>query len=95
MSATLLALVIAPIATELPEKLNSILWVRQGKDTLAIGNISGAMVFQACFPTAVALLFAPAQLGRIGPARRSLSCRPAIAIRLDGRHLPADGPPLR
>jgi cation:H+ antiporter len=60
LSATLLALVIAPIATELPEKLNSVLWVRQGKDTLAIGNISGAMVFQACFPTAVALLFAPA-----------------------------------
>jgi len=60
ISATILALVVAPIATELPEKLNSILWVRQGKDTLAIGNISGAMVFQACFPTAVALLFAPA-----------------------------------
>jgi cation:H+ antiporter len=60
LSATLLALVIAPIATELPEKLNSVLWVRQGKDTLAIGNISGAMVFQSCFPVAVALLFAPA-----------------------------------
>ena len=59
ISATLLALVIAPIATELPEKMNSVLWVRQGKDTLAIGNITGAMVFQACFPTAVALLFAP------------------------------------
>jgi len=60
ISATLLALVIAPIATELPEKLNSVIWVRQGKDTLAIGNISGAMVFQSCFPVAVALLFAPA-----------------------------------
>ena len=37
----LLALVIAPIATELPEKFNSVLWVRQGKDTLAMGNITG------------------------------------------------------
>ncbi len=55
----LLALVIAPIATELPEKFNSIIWVRQGKDTLAIGNITGAMVFQACIPTIVALVFAP------------------------------------
>ena len=56
-----LALVIAPVATELPEKFNSWLWVRQGKDTLAIGNITGAMVFQACLPTVVALLFAPEQ----------------------------------
>ena len=54
----LLALVIAPIATELPEKFNSIIWVRQGKDTLAMGNITGAMVFQSTIPTIVALLFA-------------------------------------
>ena len=55
---TILALVIAPIATELPEKFNSIIWVRQGKDTLAMGNITGAMVFQSTIPTVVALLFA-------------------------------------
>ncbi|CAN5426622.1 sodium:calcium antiporter [soil metagenome] len=54
----ILALVIAPIATELPEKFNSIIWVRRGKDTLAMGNITGAMVFQSCIPTIVALLFA-------------------------------------
>ena len=53
-----MALVIAPIATELPEKFNSVIWVRQGKDTLALGNITGAMVFQSCIPTVVALLFA-------------------------------------
>jgi cation:H+ antiporter len=55
----LLALVIAPIATELPEKFNSIIWVRQGKDTLAMGNITGAMVFQSAIPTIFALVFAP------------------------------------
>ena len=54
----LLALVIAPIATELPEKFNSIIWVRQGKDTLSMGNITGAMVFQSTIPTVVALFFA-------------------------------------
>jgi cation:H+ antiporter len=54
----LLALVIAPIATELPEKFNSVIWVRQGKDTLAMGNITGAMVFQSAIPTVIALLFA-------------------------------------
>ncbi|MCC6792781.1 MAG: sodium:calcium antiporter [Thermomicrobiales bacterium] len=58
VSQVLLALVIAPIATELPEKFNSIIWVRQGKDTLAMGNITGAMVFQSAIPTVVALLFA-------------------------------------
>ena len=58
IDGTLLALVIAPIATELPEKFNSIIWVRQGKDTLAMGNITGAMVFQSTIPTVVALLFA-------------------------------------
>ncbi len=53
----LFALIVAPIATELPEKFNSVLWVRTGKDTLAMGNITGAMVFQACFPTAIGILF--------------------------------------
>ena len=60
VSQVLLSLVIAPIATELPEKFNSIIWVRQGKDTLAMGNITGAMVFQSAIPVSVALIFAPA-----------------------------------
>jgi cation:H+ antiporter len=58
LDETLLALVVAPIATELPEKFNSVIWVRQRKDTLALGNITGAMVFQSCVPTVVALLLA-------------------------------------
>jgi cation:H+ antiporter len=58
LDEALLALVIAPIATELPEKFNSIIWVRQGKDTLSMGNITGAMVFQSAIPTVIALLFA-------------------------------------
>ena len=58
LDEALLALVIAPIATELPEKFNSVIWVRQGKDTLSMGNITGAMVFQSAIPTVVALLFA-------------------------------------
>src|SRR5262249_3256232 len=55
--ALVLSLIITPIATELPEKFNSILWVRQNKDTLAIGNISGAMVFQSSIPTAIGMFF--------------------------------------
>jgi cation:H+ antiporter len=53
----ILALIIAPIATELPEKFNSVIWVRSGKDTLAMGNITGAMVFQSCVPVVIGLLF--------------------------------------
>jgi cation:H+ antiporter len=36
-----------------------VIWVRQGKDTLAMGNITGAMVFQSAIPTSIALVFAP------------------------------------
>jgi cation:H+ antiporter len=56
------SLLVAPIATELPEKFNSVLWVRRGKDTLAMGNMTGAMVFQSSFPVTVGLLFTPWEL---------------------------------
>lgn len=55
----ILSLIIAPIATELPEKFNSVIWIRAKKDTLAMGNITGAMVFQSCIPTAVGLALTP------------------------------------
>jgi cation:H+ antiporter len=55
----LFALLIAPIATELPEKFNSITWTLKGKDSLAIGNIIGAMVFQSTFPVSIGLLLTP------------------------------------
>jgi cation:H+ antiporter len=55
VSALVLALVLAPLATELPEKANSFLWTREGKDTLALGNITGAMVFQSALPVALGL----------------------------------------
>lgn len=51
----ILALIIAPLATELPEKFNSIIWMRESKDTLALGNITGAMVFQSTFPVSVGI----------------------------------------
>jgi cation:H+ antiporter len=57
-----LALLIAPVATELPEKFNSIIWVRHRKDTLALGNITGAMVFQSSFPVTIGLLLTPWKL---------------------------------
>jgi cation:H+ antiporter len=59
-----LSLVLAPLATELPEKANSVLWVRQGKDSLALGNITGAMVFQASVPVSLGLLLTDWELER-------------------------------
>ena len=52
----ILSLLITPIATELPEKFNSIIWVLRGKDTLALGNITGAMVFQSSLIPALGIL---------------------------------------
>ncbi|MCS7202855.1 MAG: sodium:calcium antiporter [Thermodesulfovibrio sp.] len=51
------SLLVAPVATELPEKVNSIIWTLKGRDTLAIGNVTGAMVFQSTFPVAIGILF--------------------------------------
>lgn len=55
----LLSLIITPIATELPEKFNSVVWIRAKKDNLALGNITGAMVFQSCIPPAIGMMFTP------------------------------------
>lgn len=59
ISALLLSLLIIPIATELPEKVNSILWIRRRKDTLAFGNITGAMVFQGTLLPAIGISLTP------------------------------------
>jgi cation:H+ antiporter len=59
MSPLIVSLLISPIATELPEILNAVIWVRQGKETLALGNISGAMMIQATIPTSFGLFFTP------------------------------------
>ncbi len=61
ISPLLLALLIVPIATELPEKVNSVIWIRRGKDTLAFGNITGAMVFQGSLLPALGLAITPWQ----------------------------------
>ncbi|MGE5371688.1 MAG: sodium:calcium antiporter [Solirubrobacterales bacterium] len=60
--AFVLALVIAPIATELPEKFNSVIWVSREKDTLALGNITGAMVFQSSLIPAMGIFLSDWQL---------------------------------
>ncbi|MFD9336177.1 sodium:calcium antiporter [Streptomyces sp. NPDC060028] len=57
LSATVTALLLSPIATELPEIMNAVIWIRQGKVKLALANISGAMMIQATVPSGIGLFF--------------------------------------
>jgi cation:H+ antiporter len=59
ISALVLSLLIIPVATELPEKVNSILWIRRRRDTLAFGNVTGAMVFQGSLLPALGVMLTP------------------------------------
>ena len=64
LAPQLVALLLSPVATEMPETMNAIIWVRQGKERLALANISGAMMIQATIPSALGLFFTPWLLQR-------------------------------
>jgi len=59
LPAAVTALLLSPIATELPEIMNAVIWARQGKTGLALADISGAMMIQATVPSGLGLLFTP------------------------------------
>jgi cation:H+ antiporter len=62
----LVALILAPLATELPEAANSLIWTKDGKDVIALGNVAGAMVFQSTIPVTLGVLLTPWELGQFG-----------------------------
>jgi len=68
ISSIAFSFLIAPIATELPEKFNSVMWYLRSKDTLGFGNITGAMVFQSSIPVSIGLLFTDWKLEAINVA---------------------------
>ncbi|HEX6512427.1 MAG TPA: sodium:calcium antiporter [Chloroflexota bacterium] len=72
LTAVVLSMLLSPIATELPEVMNAVLWVRQGKEDLAVGNVSGSMLVQAAVPCALGLAFSPWQLSL--PALLGVAC---------------------
>jgi cation:H+ antiporter len=43
----------------MPETMNAIIWVRQGRENMALANISGAMMIQATIPAALGLFGTP------------------------------------
>lgn len=83
MNPLLFALLLAPIATELPEKFNSVTWSWKGRDSLAIGNITGAMVFQSTFPVSVGLLFTEWHLTGMALFSAILALVSALAVLLE------------
>ncbi len=81
MDPMLFSLLLAPVATELPEKFNSVSWTWKGKDILATGNITGAMVFQATFPVSIGLMFTSWNLSFMALFSALLAlCSTAIAL---------------
>jgi cation:H+ antiporter len=80
VSPLILSLIITPIATELPECFNSLIWIARRKDTLAVANITGAMVFQSTFPVSVGLTGTPWQLDRPGLASAGLAILAAFVL---------------
>src|SRR6202140_3608397 len=63
LSPQLVALLLSPVATELPETLNAVIWVRQGRERLALANVSGAMMIQATVPAGLGVLFTTWRFG--------------------------------
>lgn len=78
--AGLIALVLAPLATELPEKFNSVIWLRDNKDTLAIGNITGAMVFQSTIPVSLGLVYTSWSLDSLNALSAGLALLGGVGI---------------
>lgn len=79
-SPLVLSLILAPLATELPEKANSVFWVREGKDTLALGNITGAMVFQSTLPVSLGLIFTDWKLDGVAQVSILLGVAGALVV---------------
>ena len=62
ISPFILSMIITPFATELPECTNSILWVKNKKDDLAMANILGATIFQSTILMTIGILLTPWKL---------------------------------
>lgn len=85
ISPFLLSVIVTPVATELPEVLNSVIWIRRGKDTLAVGNVTGAMAFQSSMVPALGIAFTPWQLTPLEIATAVLAWLAALWIWLKSR----------
>jgi cation:H+ antiporter len=63
VSHLVLAVVLAPLATELPEVLNSVVWTWRGRDDLALSAVTGAMIIQSTVGPSLGLALTTWRLG--------------------------------
>jgi cation:H+ antiporter len=75
-----LALIVVPVATELPETINGVLWVRSRQDSLAFGNVAGSATFQACILGFIGVTFTSWQPGPAGVVSATLTLLTASAL---------------
>jgi len=88
VSPLVLAIIIIPMATELPEALNSVLWVRSRDDGLAFGNVAGSAAFQATVLGFVGVVFTswhPGAAGLIGALITLVTGATLLAVLWRGR----------
>lgn len=63
VSPLILAVILAPLATELPEVINSVVWTWHGRDDLALSAVTGAMIIQSTIGPTLGLLLTSWKLG--------------------------------
>ncbi|MFN2519938.1 MAG: sodium:calcium antiporter [Candidatus Limnocylindria bacterium] len=90
-NALLVALILAPLATELPEAANSLIWTKESKDVIALGNVAGAMVFQSTVPVTLGVLLTPWELGRFGTVAAVFALLSGLIIWVQLRFRVRDG----
>lgn len=63
VSHLVLAVVLAPLATELPEVMNSVVWTWRGRDDLALSAVTGAMIIQSTVGPSLGIALTAWRLG--------------------------------
>lgn len=53
------ALLAAPLASNVPEGVDGLIWIARGRDTLAVDQITGSVAFQGTVLAALGMLFTP------------------------------------
>jgi cation:H+ antiporter len=57
--ALVTALLAAPLASNVPEGIDGLIWIARGRDTLAVDQIAGTLAFQGTVLAALGIVFTP------------------------------------
>lgn len=59
LPTVVIALLAAPLVSNVPEAIDGVVWVREGKDALAVEQITGTLSFQGTVAAAIGVAFTP------------------------------------